>query len=64
MLKLIEENYSMNPDFGQFLIDTYMKSLEDKDNVPDVLAKLSSWVFGEIGSTLYENDADWVRAIT
>ena len=39
MLKLIEENLSMNPSFGEFLINTYLPQVQ-KETIPDVLAKV------------------------
>lgn len=49
MLKLIEENVNMNPGFGEFLVQTYLPQAQ-KDTIPDVLAKIISWVFGEVGT--------------
>jgi len=47
MLKLIEENIGMNPQFGEFLVNTYIPQAQ-KETIPDVLGKIISWVFGEV----------------
>lgn len=41
ILKLIEENFSANESFGEFLITSYSEDL-DKPNVSDSLAKVTS----------------------
>jgi len=63
MLKLIEENFSMNPSFGEFLIYTYLEQVK-RETLSDVLAKIISWVFGEIGSKLYKEQPEWVQELS
>jgi len=59
MLKLIEENISMNPQFGEFLVNTYLPQAQ-KETIPDVLGKIISWVFGEVSIKIYKDQPDWV----
>lgn len=63
MLKLVEENLGLNPSFGEFLINTYLPQAQ-KDTIPDVLAKIISWVFGEVGTKVYRDQPDWVDGIS
>lgn len=62
MLKLIEENISMNAEFGEFLINTYLPQAQ-KDTIPDVLAKIISWVFGEVGVKIYREQTEWIDGL-
>lgn len=53
VLKLIDESFRLNQqEVGDYLINTYYEIVCNKENLPDVIIKLVSWVFGEIGSEI------------
>lgn len=57
-LKLISENFnSQGETFGNFILETYQKIIV-KPSLADITIKMISWVFGEIGSIVYDNDPE------
>ena len=49
-LRLLNENFSAEgPEFGNFILETYILTIQ-KPNISDIMVKMMSWVFGEIGS--------------
>lgn len=61
-LKLVADNYQENQDFGTLIIDSNMSLLE-RVQPTDLIIKMVSWIFGEIGSSVYANNSEQLQEI-
>ena len=63
-LKLLNENYTIEgEEFGVLIIDQYFETLA-KPNLSDITTKMISWVMGEIGSSIYQNNSEMLSKLT
>ena len=63
-LKLLNENYILEGEvFGVLIINQYLETLA-KPHLSDITTKMISWVMGEIGSSIYQNNPDMLRKLT
>lgn len=63
-LKLLNENYILEGEvFGVLIINQYLETLA-KPQISDITTKMISWVVGEIGSSIYQNNPDMLKKLT
>jgi AP-4 complex subunit epsilon-1 len=55
-LKLVADNYKEDNEFGALIIQSNMSLLE-RVQPTDLIIKMISWIFGEIGSNVYGSDS-------
>lgn len=55
-LKLVVENYNEDNEFGRLIIESNMNLLE-RVQPTDLIIKMVSWIFGEIGAIVHGNDS-------
>lgn len=53
-LKLVIENFKDQPEFGNMIIESNMDLLS-RVQPTDLIIKMVSWIFGEVGSSVYAN---------
>lgn len=56
-LRLLNENFTLEgEDFAKQLVEQYIKTIQ-KSNQADITIQMLTWVLGEFGSAIYQEDA-------